>query len=121
MTKFEPPIPILRSFDEKATKDFYIDFLGFEIEFEHRLEPSTPLYFGVRKGDCVLHISEHYGDSAPGASIRITVEDVRAYCKILNDKGYMYARPGVQRQSWGEDEMPISDPSGNRIIFCTPT
>ena len=26
------PTPILRSFDEKRTRDFYLDFLGFELE-----------------------------------------------------------------------------------------
>lgn len=120
MTGFQPPIPILRSFDEKATKEFYIAFLGFEIEFEHRFEPDTPLYLGVRRDDCVLHLSEHHGDSTPGSALRIGVPDVNAYCQILNAKQYKHARPGVQRQPWGYDDMSISDPSGNRLIFCTP-
>jgi len=36
---FGPPTPILRSFDERRAKRFYVDFLGFEIVFEHRFEP----------------------------------------------------------------------------------
>ncbi len=120
MTEFQPPIPILRSFDEKATKSFYIDFLGFEILFEHRFEPGLPLYLGVRRGDCVLHISEHHGDSTPGSALRIEVPDVHAYCRSLNEKKSNHARPGVQKQSWGYDDMSIADPSGNRLIFCTP-
>jgi len=30
MTGFQPPIPILRSFDEKMARALYIDFLGFK-------------------------------------------------------------------------------------------
>lgn len=112
-------IPILRSFNEEATKAFYINFLEFELTFEHRLEPNTPLYMGLKKGDCVIHISEHYGDAAPGASVRFEVSDVHGFSKHLNDKKYKYARPGVQSQPWGYDEMAINDPSGNKIIFCT--
>ena len=121
MSGFQPPVPIFRSFDETATKAFYIDFLGFEVEFEHRFEPGLPLYLGVRRDDCLLHLSEHHGDSMPGSAVRIDVEDVHAYCKSLNEKRYKNARPGVQIQPWGYDDMTITDPSGNKVIFCTPT
>jgi len=119
VTGFQPPIPILRSFDERATRSFYIDFLGFEILFEHRFEPGLPLYLGVRRDDCILHISEHHGDSTPGSALRIEVADVYAYCRKLNEKQSNHARPGVQSQPWGYDDMSISDPSGNKLIFCT--
>jgi len=120
MTGFQPPIPILRSFDEGATKAFYIEFLGFEILFEHRFESDSALYLGVKRDDCVLHLSGHHGDSTPGSAIRIDVDDVHSYCHLLNEKKYRHARPGVQSQSWGYDDICISDPSGNRLIFCTP-
>lgn len=120
MGKFEPPIPILRSFDEAKARAFYIDFLGFEVTFEHRFEPGTPLYMGVHRDDCHLHLSEHFGDGTPGTYVRITVPDVHEYSRVLNEKKYENARPGVQRQEWGMDDMSISDPAGNKLIFCTP-
>ncbi|PHS22462.1 MAG: glyoxalase/bleomycin resistance/extradiol dioxygenase family protein [Robiginitomaculum sp.] len=120
MSEFQPPVPIFRSFNEQVTREFYINFLGFEIEFEHRFEPNTPLYLGVRNGACLLHLSEHHGDSTPGSAIRIDVPDVHDYCRRLNEKKYRHARPGVQSQSWGYDDMSITDPSGNTLIFCTP-
>ena len=33
--------PIFRSFDEAKAREFYIDFLGFEVTFEHRFEPQA--------------------------------------------------------------------------------
>ncbi|MEB8389418.1 glyoxalase superfamily protein [Rhodobacteraceae bacterium KMM 6894] len=113
------PIPILRSFDEQAARAFYLDFLGFEITFEHRFDAAAPLYMGVTMGACELHISEHHGDATPGAALRIELPDVHAFCDTLNAKRYKNARPGVQHQEWGWDDMSIADPAGNRLIFCT--
>ena len=114
------PTPILRSFDEARVKAFYVDFLGFELEFEHRFGPGAPLYMGVRKGDCVLHLSEHYGDGAPGAAVRIPVDDVTAYMAELRTKNFGNARPGCpQEQPWGSLEITIQDPASNRLTFYT--
>jgi len=115
-----PPVPILRSFDEAATRAFYLEFLGFEVEFEHRFAPDLPLYLSVRCGACVLHLSEHHGDATPGGAVRIHVDDVHGFARALNEKRYKFARPGVQRQDWGDDEMIIKDPAGNRLVFFTP-
>ena len=117
---FGAPTPILRSFDERRTKRFYVDFLGFEVEFEHRFEPGMPLYLGIRKGDCRLHLSEHYGDAAPGARIRIPVDDVRAYAARLREEQFENARPGEpELMDWGSWEITVHDPSSNRLTFYT--
>lgn len=115
---YAAPIPIFRSFDETLAKAFYVDFLGFAIEFEHRFEPDTPLFMGVRNGDCLLFLSEHHGDATPGSSVRIEVPDVHALAATLNAKKYRNARPGVTEQPWADD-MSIKDPFGNTLIFCT--
>ena len=110
------PIPVLRSFDETKAKDFYVDFLEFKVDWEHRFAPELPLYMQVSRGECVLHISEHHGDASPGASMRIEVDDLDAYQKLLVEKKYRNSRPGILEQPWGRD-MPIADPFGNRLIF----
>ena len=119
MDNFSPPIPILRSFEERKMREFYIDFLGLTVVFEHRFAPDLPLYAGLRHGNCEIHLSEHHGDASPGGAMRITVPDVHELCKSLNAKAYRNARPGVMRQDWGMDDMAIDDPFGNRLIFCT--
>jgi hypothetical protein len=48
-------IPILRIFDEDKARALYIDWLGFTILFEHRFEPETPSYMGIRKDFIQLH------------------------------------------------------------------
>ena len=36
--KFATAIPVLRIFDETKAREFYIDFLGFSLDWEHRFE-----------------------------------------------------------------------------------
>lgn len=117
MTTFTGVTPVLRSFDEAKAREFYIEFLGFQVDFEHRFGENFPLYMGISKGDCVLHISEHHGDASPGAAIRIATEGLTEYQQALLAKEYKYARPGIQKQPWGSLEMTIGDPFGNRITF----
>jgi uncharacterized glyoxalase superfamily protein PhnB len=111
--------PILRIFDEAKAKEFYVDFLGFKVDWEHRFEDGMPLYMGISKGNCLIHLSEHHGDCCPGAALRIETDDVDSYQRELLAKQYKYARPGVQDMPWGTRDMSISDPFGNRLTFTT--
>ncbi len=117
--KLESLIPILRSFDEVKAREFYCGFLGFEIDFEHRFEPDTPLYMQVSRDGVAVHLSEHHGDAAPGSSVRIQVDDIDGLHRELSGKAYKYARPGIQEQPWGRREMTINDPFGNKVIFAS--
>ncbi len=110
--------PILRIFDETKTREFYLDFLGFSIDFEHRFEDGLPLYMGVSLSGCHLHLSEHHGDVCPGAHVRILNENVDQFCSDLAGKAYKYARPGEAEETpWGTKEVTLSDPFGNKLTF----
>jgi len=116
--KFSTPIPIMRMFDEAMTKEFYVDFLGFSMDWENRLEPGSPLYMQISRDGCVLQLSGHFGDACPGAAVRIEVDDIDAYQQGLLAKKYRHSRPGAaQLMPWGTRDLTIQDPSGNRITF----
>lgn len=117
--KLGPVTPILRIFDERKAREFYVDFLGFKVEWEHRFEPDLPLYLQVARAGCVLHLSEHHGDCCPGAALRIDTADVDALQAELAGKDYGYARPQVEDTPWGAREMSVKDPFGNRLTFTT--
>jgi len=74
---------ILRIFDETKAKDFYIDYLGFVIDWEHRFKNGMPLYLQISRSSCSLHLSEHHGDGTPGTKVRIECDNVKAYHKEL--------------------------------------
>lgn len=111
--------PILRSFNEAQTREFYVDFLGFTVDWEHRFEPGMPLYLQVSRDGCVLHLTEHFGDCSPGAAVRIATEGLDEYHAQLIAKQYKHARPGIEAMPWGSREMSIKDPSGNRLTFVS--
>ena len=116
-TRFTRSIPTLRIFDIAKAREFYLEFLGFKIDFEHRFEPDLPLFMQVSMGDVVLYLSEHHGDCAPGAKIVIETTGLTAYHAGLLAKQYDYARPGLVEQPWGATSMTIADPFFNRIEF----
>ena len=116
---FGRPTPIFRIFDETKAREFYVDFLGFKIDWEHRFEPETPIYMQVSKDECVLHLSEHHGDGSPGAAVRIQTSDIDGFHRELTAKHYKYARPGIEDQPWGTREVSVKDPFGNRLTFST--
>ena len=109
--------PILRIFDEAKAREFYVDYLGFTVDWDHRFGPGMPLYLQVSRGDCVLHLSEHHGDCCPGAALRIEVDDVDALHAELAAKRYAYARPAIEDTPWETRELSVKDPFGNRLTF----
>src|SRR6185437_9178295 len=99
-------------------REFYCGYLGFRVDWEHRFEPGLPLYQQVSRGGCVLHLSEHHGDSTPGSAVRIQVSDLRLLQRQLHATGYPL-RPGIAEESWGLD-MSVPDPFGNKLVFHQP-
>ena len=116
-SQFLKTTPILRMFDIRKAREFYLDFLGFKLDFEHRFEPDLPLYMGISLGSVVLHLSEHHGDCAPGAKVMIETTGLADYQAGLLAKRYGYARPGLIQQPWGATTMTVTDPFYNWLVF----
>lgn len=114
---FSTTTPILRIFDVAKAREHYLDFLGFIQDWEHRFGDDYPLYTQVSKDGCILHLSEHFRDACPGASVRIQVEGLKDYHALLIGKNYRHARPGFETTSWGTHEVTVADPFGNKMIF----
>ncbi|PTE08749.1 glyoxalase superfamily protein [Mesorhizobium helmanticense] len=117
MVKLGAVTPILRIFDIAKAHEFYVGFLGFEVQFEHRFDDNAPLYMGISRDGCVLHLSEHHGDGAPGAHVRIEVTDIAGLHRELTTRNYRFARPGLEETPWKTREITVGDPFGNRLTF----
>jgi uncharacterized glyoxalase superfamily protein PhnB len=114
---FGKTTPILRMFDEAKAKEFYVDFLGFKVDWEHRFEEALPLYMQISKDGCVIHLSEHHGDCSPGAALRIETNELDEFQRELLAKQYKYARPAINETPWGSRDMSLCDPFGNKLTF----
>ncbi|HUJ13756.1 MAG TPA: glyoxalase superfamily protein [Thermoanaerobaculia bacterium] len=120
MITFDHTIPILRMFDVDKAKEFYIGFLGLNLDWEHRFEDNMPVYMQVSRAGLVLHLSEHHGDGTPGTVIFVRMRGVEEFHREVSAKNYKYLRPGVedQRPDLPFKVMNVIDPFGNRIRFA---
>jgi catechol 2,3-dioxygenase-like lactoylglutathione lyase family enzyme len=113
--------PTFRIFDYDKAVEFYINWLGFKIDWMHEAEASvTPKFIQISLRDITLYLSEHHGDASPGSHVCIDdFDDLRAYNQLLNDKKYKYGRPGLEVPEWNKNSimMTVHDPFGNRLTF----
>jgi Glyoxalase superfamily protein len=119
--QFDRAIPIFRIFSLDKAREFYLDFLGFKLDWEGSLGPNSPLYMQISRGSLAVRLSEHHGDATPGSHAYVTMTDVKGLHRELNDKNYRHNRPGLQQQDWDMIELTVIDPFGNRITFGEPT
>jgi uncharacterized glyoxalase superfamily protein PhnB len=110
-------IPILRIFDVAKAREFYLDYLGFKVDWEHRFEAELPLYMQISKDGCVLHLTEHHGDCTPGATVFLRVTGLEAFHREISAKGYRHLRPQIELAPWNASVMEVTDPFGNRLRF----
>lgn len=117
---FQRAIPIVRIFSIERAREFYLDYLGFTVDWEHRFEPELPLYMQVHRSGLILHLSEHHGDGSPGSAHFLEMRGIRAFHAELRAKEYGYLRPGLQDEPYGVT-MALQDPFGNQLRFCERT
>ncbi|WP_236059554.1 glyoxalase superfamily protein [Chitinophaga rhizophila] len=80
--------PVLRAFGYAQVIEFYVEWLGFQVNWEHKPEDAS-FYMQLSLGDIVLHLSAHHGDASPGGKLYVDqFEGLEAYHHILIDKQY---------------------------------
>ncbi|WP_439616123.1 glyoxalase superfamily protein [Shinella sp.] len=114
--EFEQAVPIVRIFDVAKAHEFYLGFLGFSVDWEHRYGDNFPLYTQVSRAGLRLHLSEHAGDATPGGNMVVYMKGIRGFQKELIGKDYRYMKPGLEDEGsrW---EVMVTDPFQNRIRF----
>lgn len=111
-------VPILRIFSIEKAREFYVDFLGFTWDWEHRFDDNAPLYAQVSRSGVVLHLSEHHGDGSPGAGLLIFMTGIEDYHRQLLARNYRFHRPGLEEAEWGARTVTVQDPFFNRLTFA---
>jgi catechol 2,3-dioxygenase-like lactoylglutathione lyase family enzyme len=111
-------MPTLRITDYSRSRQFYVDGLGFQVDWEHRFEPGFPVFMQVSRDGLAFFLTEHTGDCPFGALIHLYVPDVDAWFDELRHKGVRVQDPpneGLQ----GLRSMTVVDPDGNKVHICT--
>ena len=113
-------VPVLRVLSVAAALPFYLDYLGFTLDWEHRFEPGMPLYVQVSRSQAVLHLSEHHGDGSPNGVVWLPVADVFSLHAELRARPDAPIRPGVDLEAPGGPTLRVIDPYGNVLRFAQP-
>ncbi len=114
LIRFVETCPVFRIGDAALARGFWVDALGFSVDWEHRFGPGFPMYTQVSRAGLVLHLSEHAGDAAPGALVFVRITGLDALVDEFAGKGLSFP---VVAEGWG-NVMTVTDPFGNRIRFC---
>jgi len=111
-------VPALRITNYARSKAFYIDGLGFRVEWEHRFEPHFPVFMSIRRDGMEIFLSEHTGDCQVGGLVHFYVPDVDAwYAEFL--KKQIAVREPPNESMDGMRDMTVVDPDGNQLRFIT--
>jgi catechol 2,3-dioxygenase-like lactoylglutathione lyase family enzyme len=112
-------IPALRITDYERSKRFYVDSLGFRVEWEHRFQPHFPVFVSIVRDGMRLYLSEHTGDCQVGGLVHFLIPDVDAWYGEFKDRGIEASEP--PNSDLGFRNMTVTDPDGNQLRFMAPT
>ena len=111
--------PIFRISDYQQAIAFYVDWLGFRIDWEGQL-PGEPLYIQISRGNIVLHlIVSEAGPGLGGSMAMAEVNGLFALHRNLLQRNPPCPPPNLERTTWNDKVMQaqVTDPFGNRLVF----
>ena len=122
-------IPVLRIFSVDKALQFYVDFLGFSLDFGGPVAgEGTPFYGQITRCGTSLHLTEHQYDPSPGATILVWMSGLDGLYVELDRRrrevpvwGPAVWIPEIEEAAWGARVLTVGDPFGNHLRFNEPT
>lgn len=109
-------IPTFRILNYKKAMDFYINGLGFNIDWEHRFNPSEPVYMQISRNGLTLHLSENKRFET-GIIVFVECKNLAELYTELRDKKTEIGISKPEKTNWQTIQMEIEDPFGNLLRF----
>ncbi len=111
-------IPQLRMTNAERSLAFYVQGLGFQVDWTHQFEAGYPLFVQLTRAGQTLFLTEHSGDCQVGGAVYFRVPDARACFSEFTGNGVV-SMDGVVDTPWGTRELLVTDPDGNRLRFAS--
>ena len=110
-------IPVLRIIDLVEAEMFYCDALNFTVDWRWREAVGKPVFMQISRDDIRLYLTER-DECTVGTLVYLYVDNVDEWHRsILKREVGVDALP--QDKPWGNREMQIRDPDGNRLRICS--
>ena len=112
-------IPQLRITQAARSLAFYVDQLGFAVDWQHQFEPDFPLFLQISRAGQTLFLTEHSADAEPGGAVYFQVPDAAACHATFTARGLPSNTNAPAPTPWGTLEFLLTDPDGNRLRFAS--
>jgi uncharacterized glyoxalase superfamily protein PhnB len=110
-------IPQLRITGAQRSLSYYVDGLGFSVDWKHQFEPGLPWFFRITRAGQTLFLTEDTGDCKVGAAVYFCVSDAAECHAQFTARGVVADGP-PHSTPWGTLEFTLTDPDGNRLRFA---
>jgi catechol 2,3-dioxygenase-like lactoylglutathione lyase family enzyme len=112
-------IPTFRITNYEKSKHYYVEVLGFTIEWEHRFNPNFPVFMSIVRDGMQIYLSQHQGDCQVGGLIHFLIPDVNAWFEEFTGRNALVGES--PNDDLGFCNMTIKDPDGNQLRFMEPS
>jgi catechol 2,3-dioxygenase-like lactoylglutathione lyase family enzyme len=110
-------IPVLFITDPDRSLAFYAEAMGFEPDWSWH-DQDGKSFHQISLGSIRIYLKQAEAVPAPGC-VYLYVDDVdRWHQQLLQKNLPVDTLPSAK--PWGNREMCLSDPDGNKIYICTP-
>lgn len=113
----EIAVPILPADDLTLAKRFYLEQLGFDLEWEFSDDGKTGL-LGVRRGMIQITIDCPMSGHGRNACVSLRVDSADRYYDEWKKTTTIEAPP--RNEDWGARTFSVHDPFGNTIFVIGP-
>ncbi|WPR77751.1 glyoxalase superfamily protein [Algoriphagus sp. NG3] len=112
-------IPILKIVDVIRAKEFYVDMMGFEVEWEKKSDEKSSIYMILSYKHIILYFTD-YDEVASESSVFIEFSGLKEYQGFLLERKAEYMIADLNMTPWESLSMEVVDPFGNKLLFCEP-
>ncbi len=109
-------IPTFGIHNYKTAIEFYIGFLGFKIDWEHRFRSADPVYMQVSYNGLILHLSENKRFDTKAIAFVETI-NIKGFHNELKNRSSESNIPDIALTNWQTMQLEIEDPFGNLLRF----
>jgi uncharacterized glyoxalase superfamily protein PhnB len=109
-------VPTFRILDYQKAIEFYVDFIGFKIDWEHRFGPAQPIYMQISKHGLVLHLTENKRFQT-NVIVFVDTKGIVDFHKELCERNPINDIQEISRTNWKTLQLEIEDPFGNLLRF----
>lgn len=113
----ELAVPVLPVDDLAVAKQFYVDRLGFDLDWEATEDGRTGL-LGIRRGSIQITLDCPMTGHGREACVSLRVEDADRYYAEWSARATMLRAP--HDEPWGARTFDLQDPFGNTIFVMGP-